>query len=284
MSVLVLGQNNVNVWSRTVDRLAVAVTEDCPYTIEIVEPKVPLVRSGSIGLKVRANRKPGFKAAIAVYLPWNPPGVGSGGGIAIPEGQNEAVIPMNADGGAELRTWKIVVQGASGVASGPIMVSSQLANLTIAQPYVGLAFQAASVDQGKEVDMAIKVAKAVDFPGEAQVTLYGLPNKVTTDVKKITKDTTDLVYHIKTDKVSPAGNHASLFCQVVIMQNGEPIVHNIGTGALRIDVPLPPKPNTPAPAPAAVAAAPKPAAPAAKPLSRLEKLRLDAKEAKAAGK
>jgi hypothetical protein len=132
--------------------------------------------------------------------------------------------------------------------------------------------------------MAIKVAKAVDFPGEAQVTLYGLPNKVTTDVKKITKDTTDLVYHIKTDKVSPAGNHASLFCQVVIMQNGEPIVHNIGTGALRIDVPLPPKPNTPAPAPAAVAAAPKPAAPAAKPLSRLEKLRLDAKEAKAAGK
>ena len=26
---------------------------------------------------------------------------------------------MNADGGAELRTWKIVVNGASGVASGP---------------------------------------------------------------------------------------------------------------------------------------------------------------------
>jgi hypothetical protein len=282
MSVLVLGQNNVNVWSRTVDQLAVAVTEECPYTIEIVEPKVPLVRGGSMGLTVRANRKTGFKAAIAVYLPWNPPGVGSGGGIAIPENQNEAVIPMNADGGAELRTWKIVVQGASGVASGPIMVSSQLANLTIAQPYLGLAFQAASVDQGKEVDMAIKVAKTVDFPGEAQVTLYGLPNKVTTDVKKITKDTTDLVYHIKTDKVSPAGNHASLFCQVVIMQNGEPIVHNIGTGTLRIDVPLPPKPS--APAPAAVAAAPKPAAPAAKPLSRLEKLRLDSKQAKAAGK
>ena len=76
---------------------------------------------------------------------------------------------MNADGGAELRTWKIVVNGASGVASGPIMVSSQLANLTIASPYVGLTFQAASVEQGKEVDMAIKVAKAVDFPGEAQV-------------------------------------------------------------------------------------------------------------------
>jgi hypothetical protein len=174
------------------------------------------------------------------------------------------------------------VNGASGVASGPIMVSSQLANLTIAQPFVNLTYQAASVDQGKEVDMAVKVAKLADFPGEAQVTLIGLPNKVTTDVKKITKETTDLIFHIKTDKTSPAGNHASLFSQVVITQNGEPIVHNIGTGTLRIDVPLPPKPSAPAAAPVATAA--KPAAPAAKPLSRLEKLRLESKQAKAASK
>lgn len=276
-AALVLGQNNIIVWSRTVDRLPVAVTEECPYTIEIVEPKVPLVRGGSMGLKVRANRKPGFKAAISVYLPWNPPGVGSAGGIAIPEGQNEAVIPMNADGGAELRTWKIMVNGDSGVPSGPIRVSSQLANLTIAAPYLGMTFQAASVEQGKEVDMAVKVAKVIDFPGEAEVALIGLPNKVTTDAKKITKDTTDLVFHIKTDKVSPAGNHANLFCQVVVTQNGEPVLHNIGTGSLRIDVPLPPK------APASVetskpAAPPPPAAAPAKPLSRLEKLRLETKQ------
>jgi hypothetical protein len=276
---LVLGQNNVIVWSRTVDRLSVSVAEECPYMIEIVEPKVPLVRGGSMGLKVRAIRKPGFKAPISVSLPWNPPGVGSAGGVAIAEGQNEAVIPMNADGSAELRTWQIVVNGASGVASGPIMVSSQLANLTIAQPYLGMTFQSASVEQGKEVDMAIKVAKATDFAGEAEVTLLGLPNKVTTDVKKITKDTTDLVFHLKTDKVSPAGNHTNLFCQVVVTQNGEPILHNIGTGSLRIDVPLPPKPAAPAPVAAAKpAAAPAPAAAAAKPLSRLEKLRLENKE------
>ena len=60
--------------------------------------------------------------------------------------------------------------------------------------------------------------------------------------QEITKDTTDLVFHIKTDN-SPAGKHKTLFCQVVVMANGEPIVHNLGTGALRIDVPLPPKAN-----------------------------------------
>jgi hypothetical protein len=283
---LVLGQNNVPVWTRTVDRMAVAVTDEAPYTIEIVEPKVPLVRGGSMALKVIAKRKPGFTAPISVYLPWNPPGVGSAGGIVIPEKQDEALIPMNADGGAELKTWKIVVNGASGIASGPITVSSQLANLKVAAQFLTLAFQAGSVEQGKEVDLAVKVNKAVDFPGEAKVTLIGLPNKVTTDVKTITKDTQDILFHVKTDKVSPAGNHNNLFCQVVITQEGEPIVHNLGTGQLRIDVPLPPKPNAPAPKPAPVAAAAKPAAPAAapaKPLSRLEKLRLESQErAKAA--
>jgi hypothetical protein len=286
-SVLVIGANNVTVWSRATDRLALAVTDECPYAIEIVEPKVPLVRSGSMGLKIRATRKPGFKAPISVYLPWNPPGVGSAGGITIREGQNEAVIPINADGGAELRTWKIVVNGASGVPSGPIMVSSQLANLTIAQPFVNFAYQAGSVEQGKETDLPVKITKGADFPGEAQVTLIGLPNKATTDVKKITKDTTDLLFHVKTDKTTPAGNHTTLFAQVVVTLNGEPIVHNLGGGVLRVDVPLPPKANAPAPAPvvaAAPAPKPMPAAAPAKPLTRLEKLRLETKQAKTGAK
>ncbi len=281
--VLSLINANLPYWTRTVDRLAVVVTEEAPFSIEVVEPKVPLVRGGSMNLKVVATRKPGFTAPIAVSLPWNPPGVGSAGGVVIPEKQNEALIPINADGGAEIKTWKIVVNGTGSGPTGPVMVSSQLAKLSIAVPFVGLTYQAASVEQGKEVDMVVNVAKAVDFPGEASVVLYGLPNKVTTDAKKITKDSKDLLFHIKTDKISPAGNHASLFCQVIITMNGEPIVHNIGTGQLRIDVPIPPKPNAPAAAaPMPVAAAP--AAAPAKPLSRLEKLRLEAQERAKAGK
>ena len=74
---LVLGQNNVPFWTRTVESLAVAVAEEAPFTVEIVEPKVPIVRGGSMDLKVVATRKPGFTAPIAVSLPWNPPGIAS---------------------------------------------------------------------------------------------------------------------------------------------------------------------------------------------------------------
>jgi hypothetical protein len=290
-SELVLGQNNVQYWGRGVDRLAVAVTEESPFSIEVIEPKVPLVRGGSMNLRVIARRKPGFTAPIAISLPWNPPGVSSSGGVSIKEKADEASIPMNADGGAALQTWRIVVNGTAGTSTGPVMVSSQLAKLSIAAPFLALTYQSASVEQGQETDLVVGVNKAVDFSGEAQVTLIGLPNKVTTDTKKITKDTKELVFRVKTDKVSPAGNHQNLFCQVIVTQENEPIIHNLGSGQIRIDVPLPPKPKpvaAPAPAPVATAPAPAPApkpaeAPPEKRLSRLEKLRLEAQERAKAG-
>ena len=54
----------------------------------------------------------------------------------IPEKQNEAVIPLNADGTAELKTWRIVVNGYSTAPTGPIVVSTQLARLSVAAPFV----------------------------------------------------------------------------------------------------------------------------------------------------
>ncbi len=277
-SVLVLGDNNVSVWQRNLDRLAVAVTDECPYSIEVVEPKVPIVRNGSMALKVRASRKEGFKAPIAVSFPWLPPDVGAAGTITIPEGQNEADIPVNAGGNAEIRSWKLVVNGFSGIPTGPIMVSSPLFHLAVAGPFVGLHFQNTTVEQGKETDLLVKVTKLADFDGQAQVTLIGLPNKATTEEKSITKDTAEVVFHIKTAPETPAGNHASLFCRVIVTQNGEPITHNLGTGAFRVDVPIPPKANAPAPASQPKPAAQPAAAAPAKPLSRLEKLRLEQQE------
>jgi hypothetical protein len=100
-----------------------------------------------------------------------------------------------------------------------------------------------------------------------------LPAKVTANPIDLTKDTKELAFDVSTDKTSPAGKHG-VFCQVVIDQDGEQIVQNVGGGELRIDVPLPPK-TTAAAAPAAKPAAPAAAKPAEKRLSRLEQLRLE---------
>jgi hypothetical protein len=278
---LVRGQNNILVWGHTAHRMAASVTAEAPFKIEVVEPKVPLVRDGSMGLKVVATRKEGFTAPISVRLLYNPPGVGSAGDIAIAEGQSEAVIPLTANGGAEVKAWKIAVMGEAAVGNGRVLVSSQLANMVVAEPFVAFAFNAAAVEQAQQTDLVIKVTHNKPFEGEALVELLGVPFEVTSEPLKLTKELGELVFKIKTTDKSPAGRHKTLLCRATIMANGEPIVHGLGSGELRIDVPLPPKANEPAPAPmpapAAVAAAPE--KPPEKRLTRLEQLRLDREKA-----
>ena len=282
---LVRGQNNILVWGHTADRMAAAITAEAPFKIEVIEPKVPLVRDGSMGLKVVATRKEGFTAPIAIRMLYNPPGVGSAGDVRIAEGQNEAILPLTANGGAEVKSWKIAVLGEATVGNGPVLVSSQLANLEVAEPFVTFAFNGAACEQGQETDVVIKVTHNKPFEGEAAVELLGLPFEVATQPAKLTKDAGELVFHVKTTAKSPAGRHKTLLCRATVMAGGEPIVHGLGTGELRIDVPLPPKANEPAPMPTptpAVAAAPE--KPPEKRLTRLEQLRLEREKALKAAK
>lgn len=277
---LVFGQNNVDVFSHYAERMTMAVTDAAPFSIDIVQPKAPLVRDGAMDLKIVAKRAANYKAPIAVFLLYNPNGVGSSGSVVIPEGKNEAAIPLTANGGAELGDHRIVVLGRATVGNGAVEVSSQLATLTVAAPFVGFAYQKASVEQGQEADLIVKIAANTPFDGPAKVELLGLPAGVTSTPTEITKVTKDLSFKLKTQKTSPAGKHTSLLCRAIVTVQGEPVTHMLYGGELRIDVPLPPKPNAPAAAPQPK---PQPTAvaqkPAERPLSPLEKLREQRKAA-----
>jgi hypothetical protein len=278
-SVILVGVPNQGIyWKHELDRAAIAVTEEVPFKINIVEPKVPLVHNGSMNLKIVAERKKGYNEPITIIPLFNPPGVGSASSVVIAAGQNEVLFPINANGGAPVRKWKYVVLGVANVGNGPIWVSSQLANLEIAAPFVSFAMERAAVEQGKTTEMFCKIQQTTAFPGAAKVTLLGLPPKVAAPEMQITKDTKELAFKLNVDKTSPPGQHKNIFCQVVIMQNGEPILHNVGGSELRIDVPLPPKQTTAPPAPAKVVAKAAPQAPPMKRLTRLEQLRLEQEE------
>jgi hypothetical protein len=277
---LVRGQNNIEVFGYTADRMGVALADEVPFKLEVVPPKVPLVKNGSMNLKIVATRSAGFTAPIAVSLLYNPPGVSSSGSVSIPEKQNEALIPLTANDGSPVRKWKIVVIGRAGFAGATVEAASQLADLEIADPFVALGFPKGAVEKGKDVDYVVNVEKKKDFAGDATVELLGLPAGATSTPTKITKGSTNVAFKVKTTAEARPGKYPSLVCRVVVTQSGEPIVHTLGTGELRVDEPLPPKPATaqatpqPSPQPTAVAqAAPK------KPLSRLEQLRLEKQQA-----
>jgi hypothetical protein len=275
-----IGLNNTPFHRLHTDRVAVAVTEPAPFTIEVVEPKAPVPQNGSMTLKVIAKRQPGFTKPIAVYPLFTPPGTGIQGSATIPENGTEATLSMNAAPNAAVRKWKTAVTAVSDAGKGPVWVSSQLFTVEVSPPVLTFAMERAAVEQGQGTPVRCKVTVNTPFAGEAAVKLVGLPAKATTPDQKLTKETKELAFPVATDKATPAGKHG-VFCQITVTVNGETLSQNAGGAELRVDVPLPPKAN------ATAQAAPKkaePAKPAAKPLSRLEQLRQEQEEREKAGK
>lgn len=266
---------------KDVDRLAVAVVEELPFRLEIVAPKVPLVRNGQMNLKVIAHKKAGWDEQINVQFPFRPPGVSARSSVNLPKGQSEILYPISANGNAGIGDWKVYALGSANV-GGTAWASTPLTKLSITDQYVTASIQRAACEQGQETQILCKLSQKTEFAGEATFKLLGLPPKVTTGDLKFTKDSEELVFPVKTDASSPVGKH-NLYGQVIIPLNGEQIISRVGSVQLQIDKPLPepvakkPATNPAKPAPKTVAAK-KPDAPKAKPLSRLEKLRLAAKK------
>jgi hypothetical protein len=280
-SVFSLGINNTPYMRHYSDRTAVAVADAAPYSIEVIEPKVPVVQNGSFNLRIVAKRAEGFKGAITVFPLWTPPGMGIQGSAVIPEIATETLLPMNAAPNAGPRKWKTAIHAVADAGKGPVWVSSQLFTLEVAAPIVNLTMERPAVEQGQQTQLFCKVAVTTPFEGKAKVRILGLPAKVTTQEVELTKDSKEIAFPILADKTSPAGKHGGIFAQVIIDRGGELITGNTGGTELRIDLPLPPKVAvatpvaTPTPTPT-----PPPMNPAQPPkrLTRLEQLRLEQEE------
>jgi hypothetical protein len=266
---------------KDVDRLAMVVIEEVPFHIEIIEPKVPLVRDGSLALKIVATKREGWDEDIAVQLPYRSPGVAGPPSVKIPKGETEVTYEVNAAANAENKSWKVFALGSSQ----GMWASSKLTKLDVADAFVKFDLQRTACEQGQEAQVLCKLNHTTPFEGDAKAELVGAPPKVTVEAVSFNKDTQEVTFTLKTQTDSPVGKH-KLFCQLSIPQNGEVITSRGGAVDFQIDQPLPaavappaaPMPVAPVAAPATPTAAPvAPPAPP-KPLTRLEKLRLAAQE------
>jgi hypothetical protein len=274
LNLMILGQNQQRVWEEGELRVPVVVTEAAPFKVRIEQPPVPLVQGGSMNLKIIAERSEGYAEPIKVDMLQNPSGVSSSVSVSIAGDQTEALMSINAAGNAAVQTSMIAVRASATVGNGTVETCTPFVPLIVEEQYLQFEYQAASVEQGKETPLIVTIKKRKDFEGEAEVQLVGLPANTTADKLNVTKDAEQLVFTVKTQAGSPAGNHKNLFCQVLVPAAGTTILHNLGTGRLQIDVPIAPKTDQPAAAPQPVAQA----APTEKPLSRLERLRLEQKQ------
>ncbi len=269
--------NNAVYYGARVDTLAMAVIEPLPFRIDIVQPKAPLVRNGTMNLKVVVTRSEGFAGPVTVEFPFRPPGIGAAPNITIAADATEGLYTINADGNAAVGNWPIYCIAQADV-GGPAWAASQLASLDIAEPFTTATLARASCEQGQPAQIVCTLEQKADFEGEAVARLQGLPPETKAPELTFTKETKELVFEVATSEKSPVGNHKTPFVELVTTVAGEPVQARGGQTELQIAAPSKPAAPPPAAAPQAAQAAPAPAAPApAKPLSRLEKLRQQAK-------
>jgi len=233
---LIVGNPNNTAYHRVrVNEMAAAVTEEAPFSIEVVPPKAPIVQSGSGSIRVTAKRKEGFKEPISLRLLNPPTGVSGASTVNLPAGQDAIDYPLNASESAGAKKWPIVVLASANV-NGPLWVSSQIVELEVATPFLAGKIVKGSVEQGHTAQVVCNLDQKTPFEGKAKIELVGLPANTTAEPREIASGDAKVIFDVHTTPKSPPGPHASLFCRVIVMKDGQPIVHNIARGgALRID-------------------------------------------------
>ena len=233
-------QNDIGYSRSEVSQIAAAVVEAVPFTVRIVEPKVPLVQSGEAAWKIIADRQEGFDEPITVKMLWNPPGVTSPPDLVIPKGASSVDYKLNASNKAEVRKWKTAVVATATVKGGAAHVSSQLAELEIAAPFLAGKIDLTKVERGQTAKLVCTLEQKNPFAGTAVARLVGLPANTTASDVEITQDSTAATFEIVTTDKSPLGSHKNIFCSVTLTRDGEPITHLIAQGSvLRIDASRP---------------------------------------------
>ncbi|MDA7979138.1 MAG: PPC domain-containing protein [Pirellulales bacterium] len=264
-------------WIASVNRLAVAVVDKLPFSIELVAPKVSLVRNGSMQLKVIVHREEGFKGAVNVQFPFRPPGVGATASINIPANKTEGLYPISANGNAAVQEWNVVALASSNV-NGAAWVSSPLVKLRITDADSQVELSRTTVEQGQKTQILAKFTHGSEFADSGKVRLMGLPNSVAAPEVTFDKETQEAVFEVTTDAGSPAGTHKNIFAQIEFVREGERMIHRSGATELRIDPPPAEKKKANTPPPTKAQKNAQEAKPSKKPLTRLEKLRQEAKQ------
>ncbi len=276
-TMLVRGQNNVDMWGHDAKRLALAVTKAVPFDIEVVQPQVPLVTNGSSTLVVKAKRKEGYKEPIRLRVLYAPGGVSASGSVEIPGDKDQVEIPITANGKPQLGQFPITVLARAKSVNANVWLASEFINLEVADAFFDFKFSKAVAELGSSSTISVGLTVSRPPEGEAEFEIVGLPAGVTSPapIVKLTEGMTQLDFPIQMGPDARAGQFKTLVVKATIKRPGGNIVQTQGTGELTLTPPAPAPVTavaaTPAPAPAAPAAAPTP--PPAKPLSRLEQLR-----------
>ncbi len=257
---LVAGSADALFQAMEVDRLAVAVVDEYPYSITLDEPQTALPRDGTIGLRIHVERRDGFDGAIDVSFPFLPPWVDGPATITIPADQSTAAFTAHAFPEAAPRTWplaaeaapsRVVARAADAAPGVPAYrgrrgkrshvlpatpVSSRLVTLAIAESPVIGTIGTIAAEQGQPITVTCTLQKRGQLPEQMTATLEGLPNRVSAKPVTVSASDDRVSFRLEPESTAPVGTFPSLVCRLAGTFDGQEVTYCVGRGSiLRIE-------------------------------------------------
>ncbi len=265
-TMLVRGQNNRDMWGHNTDRLAIAVTKPMPFSLEVVQPQVPIVRNGSSNYIVRVQRNEGYKERIYLRSLYNPPGCSASGSIRIEADQNEALIPVTANASAGIGNYPITILARAKRDNSSVWVASEFINFEVADSFFDYKFGKTVAQTGAKANVLVALTVKRPPEGEVDFELLGLPAGVSSPNPKVklSGDMTQISFPVEVAADARVGQFKSLVIKATITRPSGEIVQTQGTGEIQLAAPI---------ANASIATNQPSESSSEKPLSRLEQLR-----------
>jgi hypothetical protein len=226
-----------------VDRFIMAVTDPAPFSIEAQQPAIPLVRGGELAIPVKVTRRSGFTEPIEIKCDYEPGGVILPPAETIPGDRSETVVRIGAAANAPLLRGPLTVIGTTlretnaYLGTGETRVSAPAIHITIAEPYLTLSSEPASVRRSGTAEYRWSVTPKSPFEGEAVVNLFGLPKGVSVrePLPRITAASKEVIFQLQATDEALLGPVTGLECEVTVKAAGQEIRQRTGKGNLRID-------------------------------------------------
>lgn len=228
----------------TFEKLAIAVTEPAPFSIEIEEPKSALVQNGEIALKFKIHRAEGFDEPVSIAMEWKPNGVSTGTPITIRTEKSEGEYLLGAARNATAGSYQVTLSAVSGAqrpayrdGANRTYVSTKPFKLLVAEPHIDAKFARASIERGKTANLTVKLNHLKPFEGKAKATLVRLPRgiELVEPVREITSADKEVTFTLKATDECLTGGYQGMTLEVTVVEDGQSVKQLSGTGTLRID-------------------------------------------------
>ena len=226
------------------DRFVLAVTEEAPFSVEIQSPPTALVRGGELAIPVKIHRRDNFKDAVEFQCDWVSPGVSVQPATIIPAGESVGVLRITGELNAPIGKCPLVISACTMrddldpyLGTGRIRVSSEIVELSIAEPFIELTSQPEAVRRGERKKYVWAVQHKSPFEGSATTRLLGLPKgvRVVEPLPIVTRESKEIAFEVEATNEALLGSVRGISCEITVRAAGQEIRQRTGNGTLRID-------------------------------------------------